>query len=118
MKLYLMHDWYQPLLSLRTPFHRVQAHLVESCLYLEHEQIQRMPNLTIQILSDPQLGHLGHKPVWHYSMLLQQKSEQMCNNHAEQQENNNNKAKTKQQTQEQLSFPLSHTFLTLSNGLF
>ena len=41
-------------------------------------------------------------------MLLQQKSAQMGNNLAEQQvNNNNNKAKTKQQTQEQLPSPLS-----------
>ena len=39
--------------------------------------------------------------------LLQQNSAQMGNNLAEQQVNNNNKTKTKQQTQEQLSSPLS-----------
>ena len=40
-------------------------------------------------------------------MLLQQESAQMGNKLAEQQVNNNNKVKTKQQTQEQLSSPLS-----------
>ena len=45
-------------------------------------------------------------------MLLQQKSAQMGNNLAEQQVNNNNKAKTKLQTQEQLSSPLSQVLKT------
>ena len=45
-------------------------------------------------------------------MLLQQKSGQMGNNLAEQHMNNNNKAKTKQQTQEQLSSPLSQVLKT------
>ena len=45
-------------------------------------------------------------------MLLQQKSVQMGNNLAEQQVNNNNKAKTKQQTQEKLSSPLSQVLKT------
>ena len=47
-------------------------------------------------------------------MLLQQKSVQMDNNLAEQQVNNNNKAKTKQQTQQQLSSPLSQVLKTYS----
>ena len=49
-------------------------------------------------------------------MLLQQKSAQMGNNLAEQQVNNNNKAKTKQQTQEQLSSPLSQVLKTYGFG--
>ena len=49
-------------------------------------------------------------------MLLQQKSAQMGNNLAEQQVNNNNKAKTKQQTQEQLSSPLSQVLKTYDFG--
>ena len=49
-------------------------------------------------------------------MLLQQKSAQMGNNLAEQQVNN--KAKTKQQTQEQLSSPLSQVLKTHDFGNF
>ena len=45
-------------------------------------------------------------------MLIQQQSAQMGNNLAEQQVNNNNKAKTKLQTQEQLSSPLSQVLKT------
>ena len=45
-------------------------------------------------------------------MLLQQKSAQMGNNFAEQQVNNNNKAKRKQQTQKELSLPLSQGLKT------
>ena len=48
--------------------------------------------------------------------LLQQKSEQMDNNLAEQQVKNNNKARTKQQTQEQLSSPLSQVLKTYDFG--
>ena len=44
--------------------------------------------------------------------LLQQKSAQMGNNPAERQVNNTNKVKTKQQTQEQLSSPLSQVLKT------
>ena len=52
-------------------------------------------------------------------MLLQQKSMQMGNNLAEQQvNNNNNKAKTKQQTQEQLSSPLSQVLKNYDFGNF
>ena len=53
-------------------------------------------------------------------MLLQQKSMQMSNNLAEQQvnNNNNNKTKTKQQTQEQLSSPLSQVLKTYDFGNF
>ena len=50
--------------------------------------------------------------------LLQQKSAQICKNLAEQQVNNNNKAKTKQQTQQQLSFPLSQALKTHDYGNF
>ena len=50
------------------------------------------------------------------NMLLQQKSAQMGNNLTEQQMNNNNKAKTKQQTQEQLSSPLSQLLKTYYFG--
>ena len=49
--------------------------------------------------------------------LLQQMSVQMGNNHAEQQVNNNNKAKSKQQTQEQLSSPLSQVLKTYDFGI-
>ena len=49
------------------------------------------------------------------NMLLQQKSAQMGNNLAEQQVKNNNKAKTKQQTQEQLS-SLSQVLKTCDFG--
>ena len=49
-------------------------------------------------------------------MLLQQKHEQMGNNVTEQQVKNNNKAKTKQQTQEQLSSPLSQVLKTYDFG--
>ena len=45
-------------------------------------------------------------------MLLQQKSVQMGNNIAEQQLNKNSKAKTTQQTQEQLSSPLTQVLMT------
>ena len=51
-------------------------------------------------------------------MLFQQKSGQMGNNLAEQQVNNNNRAKTKQQTQEQLSSPLSQVLKTSDFGNF
>ena len=51
-------------------------------------------------------------------MLLQQKSGQMGNNLAEQQVNNINKAKAKQQTQEQLSSPLSQVLKTYDCGNF
>ena len=51
-------------------------------------------------------------------MPLQQKSVQMGSNLAEQQVNNNNKAKTKQQTQEQLSSPLSQVSKTYDFGNF
>ena len=51
-------------------------------------------------------------------MLLQQKSVQMGNNIAVQQVNNNNKAKRKQQTQEQLSSPLSQVLQTNDFGNF
>ena len=51
-------------------------------------------------------------------MLLQQKSGQMGNNLAEQQVNNNNKAQEKQQTQEQLSSPLSQVLKTFDYGNF
>ena len=52
-------------------------------------------------------------------MLLQQKSAQMGNNLAEQQVNiNNNKAKTKHQTEEQLSSPLSQVPKTYDFGNF
>ena len=51
-------------------------------------------------------------------MLLQQKSGQMGNNLAEQQVNNNNKAKAKQETQEQLSSPLSQVLKTYDFGYF
>ena len=51
-------------------------------------------------------------------MLLQQKSVQMGHNLAEQQVNNNNKAKTKQQTPEQLSSPLSQVLKTYDFGNF
>ena len=51
-------------------------------------------------------------------MFLQQKSEQLGNNLAEQQVNNNNKAKTKHQTQEQLSSPLSQVLKTYDFGNF
>ena len=50
-------------------------------------------------------------------MLLQQKSGQMGNNLAEQQVNNN-KAQEKQQTQEQLSSPLSQVLKTFDYGNF
>ena len=50
--------------------------------------------------------------------LLQQKSAQICKNLAEQQVNNNNKAKTTQQTQQQLSFPLSQALKTHDYGNF
>ena len=50
------------------------------------------------------------------STLLQQKSAQIGNNLAEQQVNNNNKAKAKQQTQEQLSSPLSYVLNTYKCG--
>ena len=49
-------------------------------------------------------------------MLLQQKSGQMGNSLAEQQVNNNNKAKTKQQTEEQLSSSLSQVLKTYNLG--
>ena len=52
------------------------------------------------------------------NMLPQEKSVQMGNNLAEQQVNNNNKAKTKQQTQEQLSSPLSQVLKTYDFGNF
>ena len=52
------------------------------------------------------------------NMLLQQKSEQMGNNLAEQQVNSNSKAKTKQQTQEQLSSPLSQVLKIYDFGNF
>ena len=51
-------------------------------------------------------------------MLLQQKSAQMHNNLADQQVNNHNKAKAKQQTQEQLSLPLSQVLKTYDFGNF
>ena len=51
-------------------------------------------------------------------MLLQQKSGQMGNKLAEQQVNNNNKAKAKQQTQEQVSSPLSQVLKTYDFGNF
>ena len=51
-------------------------------------------------------------------MLLQQKSTQMGNNLDEQQVNNNNKAKMKQQTQEQLSSPLSQVLKPYDFGNF
>ena len=51
-------------------------------------------------------------------MLLQQKSVRMGNNLAEQQVTNNNKAKTKQQTQEQLSSPLFQVLKTYDFGNF
>ena len=51
-------------------------------------------------------------------MLLQQESAQMGNKLAEQQVNNNNKVKTKQQTQEQLSSPLSQVLKTYDFGNF
>ena len=50
--------------------------------------------------------------------LLQQKSAQMGNDPAEQQVNNNDKAKTKQQTPEQLSALLSHVLKTYGFGNF
>ena len=46
------------------------------------------------------------------NMFSQQKNAQMGNNLAEQQVNNNNKAETKQQTQAQLSSPLSQVLKT------
>ena len=49
---------------------------------------------------------------------MQQKSAQMSNNLAEQQVNNNNKAKPKQQTQGQLSSPLSQVLKTYDFGNF
>ena len=51
-------------------------------------------------------------------MLLQQKSVQMCNNLAEQQVNKTNKARTQQQTQQQLSSPLSQVLKTYDFGNF
>ena len=51
-------------------------------------------------------------------MLLQQKSAQMGNSLPEEQVNNKNKAKTKQQTQEQLSSPLSQVLKTYDFGNF
>ena len=49
---------------------------------------------------------------------LKQKKVQMGNNLAEQQVNNNNQAKTKQQTQEQFSSPLSQVLKTYDFGNF
>ena len=51
-------------------------------------------------------------------MLLQQKCVQMGSNLAEQLVNHNNKAKTKQQTQEQLSSPLSQALKSYGFGNF
>ena len=51
-------------------------------------------------------------------MLLQQNSAQMGNNLAEQQVNDNNKAKTEQQTQKQLSSPLSQVLKICDYGNF
>ena len=45
-------------------------------------------------------------------MLLEQKNVQMHDNLAEKQVNNNKKAKTKNQTEEQLSSPLSQVLKT------
>ena len=53
-----------------------------------------------------------------FNTFLQQKSEQMGNNLAEQQVNNNNKAKSKCQTQEQLSSPVSQVVKTYNFGNF
>ena len=53
-----------------------------------------------------------------FDALLQQKSMEMNNNLAEQQVNNNNKAKTKQESQEQLSSPLSQVLMTSDFGNF
>ena len=54
-----------------------------------------------------------------FDALLQQKRMQMNNNLAEQQvNNNNNKAKTKQESQEQLSSPLSQVLMTYDFGNF
>ena len=53
-----------------------------------------------------------------FNMLLPQNNAQSGNNLAEQQVNNNNKAKTKQQTQEQLSTPLSQVLKTCDFGNF
>ena len=50
--------------------------------------------------------------------LLKQKKAQMDNNLGEQQVDNNNREKTKQQTQEQLSSPLSQVLKTYDYGKF
>ena len=64
------------------------------------------------------IGNAYLQAVTEENMLLQQKSAQMGNNFAEQQMNNNNKVKTKQQTQVQLSSPLSQVLKTYDFGKF
>ena len=64
------------------------------------------------------IGNAYLQAVTEENMLLQQKSAQMGNNFAEQQINNNNTVKAKQQTQEQLSSPLSQVLKTYDFGKF